>query len=81
MSSPASLFWLAFLMISQVSSVCWLCLHRSPLHGEDTGSGRRRALAATTICSTSSAFMDLAAKGWSSCKAGPFRVRDFWRLI
>jgi len=70
LSSPESLSWLACLFIAQISSVGWLCVHRSPPHDvrEDTAVARRRAVATTMICACSSAFMDLAAKGWSSFK-------------
>jgi len=69
-SSPGSLIWLCFLVISQAVSVGWLCLHSCPPRdrSEDAASARRRAVATTMICSCSSAFMDLAAKGWSSFK-------------
>ncbi|CAJ1338048.1 unnamed protein product [Effrenium voratum] len=68
MSSPGSLTWLSFLLLLQVASFIWLCLNRSPPRErkEDPTPARRRALAATLVCSCSSAFMDLAAKGWSS---------------
>ena len=53
----------------------WLCLHSCPPRdrSEDAASARRRAVATTMICSCSSAFMDLAAKGWSS-----FKVHGDW---
>lgn len=68
MARPASLVWQGFLLIAQVSSVCWLCNNRSPPRDrkEERGPARKRAVAATMICACSSAFMDLAAKGWSS---------------
>ncbi|CAE7722601.1 NUDT14 [Symbiodinium pilosum] len=76
-SAPGSIVWMAILFILPTVSSCWLYFHRSSKRDsrEYAAAARRRAVAATLICSCSSAFMDLAAKGWSSSSkasaAGP----------
>ncbi|CAE7352124.1 unnamed protein product [Symbiodinium sp. CCMP2592] len=68
MFAPGSIVWMSILFILQALSSCWLYFHRSAKRDsrEYAAAARCRAVAATLICSCSSAFMDLAAKGWSS---------------
>ena len=83
-----SIVWMSILFMLQAASSCWLYVHRSAKRDrrEYAAVARCRAVAATLICACSSAFMDLAAKGWSSSSrvsdgGGGLSSPTFWTAL